>query len=60
MWVLLLVLALIVLGWAIGLLVPRITDRSRHVEPLSEVADRLVDQLRSLPETHEHEHRHGG
>jgi hypothetical protein len=53
----LLVLGLTFIGCVMALVVPRATSRSRMLpeEPLSVVADRVLAQLRALPETRERE-----
>jgi hypothetical protein len=51
----LLVIVFVFAGYALGVLVPRAAAaRRRHVEePLAEIADRVLAQLRALPETRE-------
>jgi hypothetical protein len=57
---LLLVTAIVVVGCVLGLVVSRVTAARRHrlEEPLSVVADRVLAQLRALPETRERQTPH--
>jgi hypothetical protein len=59
---LLLVTCLVVVGCVMAVVVPRVSAarRRRLEEPLSDVADRVLAQLRALPETRERKtHGHG-
>jgi hypothetical protein len=53
----LLVICLTFVGCLTALMAPRARSRSRVLpdEPLSDIADRVLAQLRSLPETRERE-----
>ncbi|HSD81168.1 MAG TPA: hypothetical protein VLB47_10915 [Solirubrobacteraceae bacterium] len=53
MTALLVVAGLTALGWTVGLLVPRPRARPGPDEPLSVVADRVLAQVRALPEAPE-------